>query len=65
MFRGFFVSGFARQCYSGHFIHCVMSPANTAETDSDEDAPSLPPLPAGVRNYITPAGVCQAQSGVV
>jgi transcription elongation factor GreB len=56
MFRGFFVCGLARQCYSGHFIHRAMSPANTAETDPDEDASSLPPLPAGVRNYITPAG---------
>ena len=59
MFRGFFVCGLARQCYSGHrthFTHCAMSPAHTAETDPDEDASSLPPLPAGVRNYITPAG---------
>ena len=62
MFRGFFVSGFARQCYSGHFIHCFMSPANTAETDSDEDTPSLPPLPAGVRNYITPAGYARLKA---
>ena len=33
-----------------------MSQANAAETDPDEDSPSLPPLPAGARNYITPAG---------
>jgi transcription elongation factor GreB len=62
MFQGFFVSGFARQCYSGLFTHRAMSPANTPETDSDEDAPSLPPLPAGVRNYITPAGYARLKA---
>jgi transcription elongation factor GreB len=36
-----------------------MNKAFTKESDGDEggdDAPGLPPLPAGVRNYITPAG---------
>ena len=27
-----------------------------ADDDADDDAPGLPPLPAGVRNYLTPAG---------
>ena len=62
MFRGFFVSGLACQCYSDHLIHRAMSPANTPESDSDEDAPSLPPLPAGVRNYITPAGYARLKA---
>ena len=62
MFRGFFVSGLACQCYSGHLIHRAMSPANTPESDSDEDAPSLPPLPAGVRNYITPVGYARLKA---
>jgi transcription elongation factor GreB len=29
---------------------------NDAAPDDDEDDPSLPPLPAGTRNYMTPAG---------
>jgi transcription elongation factor GreB len=29
---------------------------DAAEGDEDEDAPGLPPLPAGARNYVTPAG---------
>ena len=62
MFRGFFVSGFAHQCYSGLFIHRAMSPAHTPESDPDEDAPSLPPLPAGVRNYITPVGYARLKA---
>ena len=33
-----------------------MSKAFTKETDSDDDGPVLPPLPAGGKNYITPAG---------
>ncbi len=33
-----------------------MSKAFTKESDSDEDEPVLPPLPAGGKNYITPAG---------
>ncbi|TFZ01186.1 transcription elongation factor GreB [Ramlibacter rhizophilus] len=37
-----------------------MSKAFTRETDAsadeDEDVPSAPPIPAGSRNYITPAG---------
>jgi transcription elongation factor GreB len=35
-----------------------MSKAFTKESDGDEDddAPGLPPLPAGTKNYMTPAG---------
>ena len=33
-----------------------MSKAFTEETDSDDDDLVLPPLPAGGKNYITPAG---------
>lgn len=33
-----------------------MSKAFTKESDGDEDEPGLPPLPAGLKNYITPAG---------
>ncbi len=35
-----------------------MSKAFTKESDGDEDddSPGLPPLPAGTRNYMTPAG---------
>ena len=34
-----------------------MSKAFTKESDGDEDdEPGLPPLPAGIKNYITPAG---------
>ena len=33
-----------------------MSKAFTKETDSDDDELVLPPLPAGGKNYITPAG---------
>jgi transcription elongation factor GreB len=35
-----------------------MSKAFTKESDADddEDGPALPPLPAGARNYMTPAG---------
>ena len=62
MFQGFFVCDFACQCYSGHFIHRAMSPAHTPESDPDEDAPSLPPLPAGVRNYITPVGYARLKA---
>ena len=39
-----------------------MSQANAPETDPDEDASSLPPLPAGVRNYLTPAGYARLKS---
>jgi transcription elongation factor GreB len=39
-----------------------MSQANAAETDPDEDASSLPPLPAGARNYITPAGYARLKA---
>jgi transcription elongation factor GreB len=33
-----------------------MSKAFTKETESDDDELALPPLPAGGKNYITPAG---------
>ena len=62
MFQGFFVCGFARQCYCGFFTYRAMSPAHTPESDPDEDAPSLPPLPAGVRNYITPVGYARLKA---
>ena len=39
-----------------------MSQANSPETDSDEDSPSLPPIPAGARNYITPAGYARLKA---
>lgn len=39
-----------------------MSQANPPESDPDEDAPPLPPLPAGVRNYITPAGYARLKA---
>ena len=36
---------------------CDMNKAFTKETDADEDEPApLPPVPAGGKNYITPAG---------
>ena len=33
-----------------------MSKAFTKDSDGDDDEPGLPPLPAGGKNYITPAG---------
>ena len=40
-----------------------MSKAFTRESDApaddEDDDPSLPPLPAGSRNYMTPAGYCR------
>ena len=39
-----------------------MSQANSPENDSDEDSPSLPPIPAGARNYITPAGYARLKA---
>ena len=33
-----------------------MSKAFTKESDGEDDEPGLPPLPAGVKNYITPLG---------
>mgnify|MGYP000367204050 FL=1 len=40
-----------------------MSKAFTRENDSaDEDEPSLPALPAGTRNYITPAGYARLRA---
>ena len=62
MFQGFFVCVFVSRCYCGLFTHRAMSPAYTPESDPDEDAPSLPPLPAGVRNYITPAGYARLKA---
>jgi transcription elongation factor GreB len=39
---------------------CLMNKAFTKESDNDNDdddgSPALPPLPAGAKNYITPAG---------
>lgn len=40
-----------------------MSKAFTRESDSDEDdEPGLPPLPAGGKNYITPAGYARLRA---
>lgn len=46
-------------CLPFTFCLKVMSKAFTRETDADPDDgedPSLPPLPAGARNYMTPQG---------
>jgi len=32
------------------------------DTDSDDDAPGLPPLPPGSKNYITPAGYARLRA---
>jgi transcription elongation factor GreB len=40
-----------------------MSKAFTKESDGDEDdEPGLPPLPAGIKNYITPAGYARLRA---
>lgn len=39
-----------------------MSKAFTKETDAEDDEVSLPSLPAGTRNYITPAGYARLHS---
>ena len=41
-----------------------MSKAFTREsdTDDDDDAPALPELPAGTKNYITPAGYARLRA---
>lgn len=39
-----------------------MSQAKPPATEPDEDAPPLPPLPAGARNYITPAGYARLKA---
>lgn len=39
-----------------------MSQVNVAESDPDEYSPSLPPLPVGARNYITPAGYARLKA---
>jgi transcription elongation factor GreB len=44
------------QRFFEYFSDSAMSQAKPPATESDEDSPSLPPLPAGARNYITPAG---------
>jgi transcription elongation factor GreB len=33
-----------------------------AEDDDDDEAPGLPPLPAGARNYVTPAGYARLRA---
>jgi transcription elongation factor GreB len=33
-----------------------------SNSEPDEDSPSLPPLPAGLRNYITPAGYARLKA---
>jgi transcription elongation factor GreB len=39
-----------------------MSPILTSAPDGDEDDPSLPALPSGARNYMTPAGYARLRS---
>jgi len=39
-----------------------MSKAFTKESDGDDEEPSLPPLPAGGKNYITPAGFARLKA---
>ena len=39
-----------------------MSKAFTKETDADDDEVSLPALPAGTRNYMTPAGYARLKA---
>ena len=39
-----------------------MSKAFTKETDADDEALALPPLPAGGKNYITPAGYARLKA---
>jgi len=39
-----------------------MSKAFTKESDSDDESPSLPPLPAGGKNYITPSGYARLKA---
>jgi len=39
-----------------------MSPILTSASDGDEDDPSLPALPLGARNYMTPAGYARLRS---
>lgn len=39
-----------------------MSKAFTKELDADDDEPSLPALPAGGKNYITPAGYARMRA---
>jgi transcription elongation factor GreB len=39
-----------------------MSKAFTRETDSDDDDLSLPPLPVGGKNYVTPAGYARLRA---
>ncbi len=39
-----------------------MSKAFTKETDSDDEGPELPSLPAGGKNYITPQGYARLRS---
>ena len=39
-----------------------MSKAFTKESEAEDDEPGLPPLPAGVKNYITPAGFARLKA---
>lgn len=39
-----------------------MSKAFTKEGDGEEDEPSLPPLPSGGKNYITPSGFARLKA---
>ena len=76
MFQGFFVCIPAHpgvvialasrlalvQCFFEYFSDFAMSQAKPPATEPDEDAPPLPPLPAGARNYITPAGYARLKA---
>ena len=43
-----------------------MSKAFTKETEADDDeAPALPALPAGGKNYITPAGYARMKAELI
>ena len=36
-----------------------------SETEDDEDAPGVPPIPAGTRNYLTPQGYARLRAELV
>jgi transcription elongation factor GreB len=46
-----------------------MNKAFTKESDNDDDeddgAPALPPLPAGAKNYLTPAGYARLRRELI
>ena len=76
MFQGFFVSVSLRLRWSlcwrvdlrwfnailKYFSDLAMSHAKPPASESSEEEPSLPPLPVGARNYITPAGYARLKA---